>query len=150
MRDVKKAIDGIILINPMIYCLQDNIDKEQEVIINDLVSPAEAVVKRLIELDGRRIDLCNLKVLYGFIERGLGERFALLRSSIFAGEDCGLYAEAALHIDSAGYTAERVLREFGYLFKLIKRRRKKRVSVLRPVVCAGSFHSSDTFGFLNR
>ena len=149
MRDVKKAINGIILINPTIYCLQDKIDKEQEIVINDLVSPAEKIVKRLIELDNRRIDLCNLKVLYGFIERGLGERFALLRSAVFAGEDCNLYGEAALQLEAAGYTAERVLNEFDYLFKLNKRRRKKPHAI--SFVYSNTFHSSASpLGFLNR
>lgn len=151
MRNERKAIDGIVLINPMIYCLQDKIDKEQESVIEDMVSPADRIIKKLIELDNRRIDLCNLKVLYGFIERGLGERFALLRSSVFAGESCSLYSEAMRQIEAAGYTADRVLNDFDYLFKQIKRKRKKRrVLLCKPIVYSGALYSSEALGFLNR
>ncbi|MDE6029250.1 MAG: hypothetical protein K2F90_02885 [Clostridiales bacterium] len=110
--------------------MQDKIEKEQDSVIADSMSPADKVVKKLIELDNRRIDLCNLKVLYGFIERGLGDKFELLRSCAFAGINSDLYQTAEAQIALAGYTAERADREFDYLFKLLKNNgeRKKRIS----------------------
>lgn len=122
-RTEKKAIENIILINPLIYGLQDIIEREQEGVISDTVSPAKKVVEKLIELDNRRIDLCNLKVLYDFIERGLGEKFELLRSCVFGGTDSELFSLALKQIENIGYTAERVDKEFSYLFKRIKRKR---------------------------
>ena len=116
----RRIIRAIILINPLLYGLQENIDKEQESVIHDMATPADKVVKKLIELDNRRIDLCNLKVLYGFIERGLGDKFELLRSCAFAGITCNLYHVAERQIELAGYTAERADKEFSYLFKLLK------------------------------
>ena len=116
----RRIIRAIILINPLLYGLQDKIEKEQETVIADMTSPADKVVKKLIELDNRRIDLCNLKVLYGFIERGLGEKFELLRSCAFSGINCNLYSDAERQIELAGYTAERADKEFSYLFKLLK------------------------------
>ena len=62
----------LISINPILYGLQDAIEKEQERVIADTVSPAHKVVERLVALDNRRIDLCNLKVLYEFIRRETG------------------------------------------------------------------------------
>ncbi|MDE6401836.1 MAG: hypothetical protein K2L54_04395 [Clostridiales bacterium] len=119
----RKVIENIILINPLIYGLAENIEREQERVIADMTSPADKVVKKLYDLDNRRIDLCNLKVLYGFIEDGLGEKFELLRSCVFGGATCGLYSLAARQLERAGYTVERAEKEFEYLFKTIKRRR---------------------------
>lgn len=116
----RRVVRAIILINPLLYGLQDKIEKEQESVIADMTSPADKVVKKLIELDNRRIDLCNLKVLYGFIERGLGEKFELLRSCAFSGINSDLYQTAETQIELAGYTAERADKEFDYLFKLLK------------------------------
>ncbi|MCH5155009.1 MAG: hypothetical protein J1F69_00235 [Clostridiales bacterium] len=116
----RRIIRAIILINPLLFGLQDKIEKEQEAVIADMTSPADKIVKKLIELDNRRIDLCNLKVLYGFIERGLGEKFELLRSCAFSGINCNLYTAAERQIELAGYTAERAEKEFSYLFKLLK------------------------------
>ncbi len=116
----RRVVRAIILINPLLYGLQDKIEKEQEGVIADMTSPADKVVKKLIELDNRRIDLCNLKVLYGFIERGLGEKFELLRACVFSGINCDLYKTAEAQIELAGYTAERADKEFSYLFKLLK------------------------------
>ena len=120
-------IRDIIRINPLLYGLQEKIDREQDCVIEDMTSPAEKVVQKLIELDNRRIDLCNLKVLYAFIERGLGDKFELLRSCAFSGVDCDLYKLAVSQIELAGYTLERAENEFKYLFKLLnnKPRRKK-------------------------
>lgn len=129
MRNRKKIIESIILIYPLLYGLQDKIEREQEIVIADMTSPAERVVERLIALDNRRIDLCNLKVLYGFIERGLGEKFGILRSCVFAGVDCGLYKLAAAQLELCGYDTERCESEFSYLFKLLKKSGKRKKSV---------------------
>lgn len=124
MRNERRVVEGIIRINPLLGALQEKIEREQDKVIADLVSPAEKVVEKLIELDNRRIDLCNLNVLYGFIERGLGERFAVLRACAFAGAPCSLYPLAAKQLLCADYTTERAEKEFDYLFKQLKRRRK--------------------------
>ena len=47
----RKIIENIILINPLIYGLQDNIEKEQECVIADMTSPADKVIKKLYALD---------------------------------------------------------------------------------------------------
>lgn len=125
MSDItRKATEFIILVNPLIYGLQEAIEKEQEELIADRTMPAEKLVEKLIALDNRRIDLCNLNVLYAFIERGLGESFALLRSCAFAGIGSELYELAARQAEAAGYPPERVIAEFAYLFKLVRRRRR--------------------------
>ncbi len=129
MRNERRVIEKILLINPMLYVLQEKIEQEQNELISDIESPAEKVVKRLIELDNKRIDLCNLKVLYGFIERGLGDKFELLRACALSGSNCGLYKLAVKQIELAGYTVERVDSEFDYLFKLLKRRRRVKAVV---------------------
>ena len=129
MRNERRVIEKILLINPMLYVLQEKIEQEQNELIADIASPAEKVVKRLIELDNKRIDLCNLKVLYGFIERGLGDKFELLRACALSGGNCGLYKLAVKQIELAGYTVERVDSEFYYLFKLLKRRRRAKTVV---------------------
>lgn len=120
-RKARRTVENIILIEPLLYGLQDKIEEEQDGLIADDSLPAGRVVEKLIALDNRRIDLCNLKVLYGFIERGLGERFALLRSCVDAGANSRLFADALRQIELAGYTTARADEEFGYLFKLIKR-----------------------------
>lgn len=135
MRSEKRIIESIILIEPLIYGLQDKIEREQKSVIADVVSPAERVVEKLIALDNRRIDLCNLKVLYGFIERGLGEKFGVLRSCVFAGVDCGLYKRAAAQLGSCGYTIARCESEFGYLFKLLKKSGKRKTAALVASDC---------------
>lgn len=126
MRSVRKTIENIILINPMLGALQKAIEREQDGVIADLDAPAEKTVKRLIELDNRRIDLCNLQVLYGFMERGLGERFELLRACASAGLQSALYAVAVRQLAYADYDTERVNREFDYLFKVLPKRKKGR------------------------
>lgn len=122
----RKIIENIILINPLIYGLQDSIEKEQKRVIADMTSPADKVIKKLYALDDRRIDLCNLKVLYGFIEDGLGEKFDLLRSCAACGAACDYYELAARQLARAGYTLQKAEKEFSYLFKLIKRPRAAR------------------------
>ena len=91
-----------------------------------MTSPADKVIKKLYALDDRRIDLCNLKVLYGFIEDGLGEKFDLLRSCAACGAACDYYELAARQLARAGYTLQKAEKEFSYLFKLIKRPRAAR------------------------
>ena len=137
----KKAIRNIILINPMICGLQDIIEREQESVIADMETPAAKIVGKLIALDNRRIDLCNLKVLYGFIERGLGEKFELLRACVFGGFDCGLFELAAKQLELAGYTATRVGEEFEYLFKTLKggKRAKKISGAAADGICGNAF-----------
>lgn len=119
----RKAIEFIILINPLLYELQDVLDDEQERVIADIEAPAKRVAERLIEIDNRRIDLCNLKVLYGFIERGLGEKFGALRTCAACGADSSLYELALRQTELAGYDADRIEREFAYLFKLVRRKK---------------------------
>ncbi|MDE7164518.1 MAG: hypothetical protein K2O04_03750 [Clostridiales bacterium] len=133
-----KIIRSIILIYPLLYGLQDKIEKEQDGVIADMTSPADKVIKKLIELDNRRIDLCNLKVLYGFIERGLGDRFELLRSCAFSGVNSELYKIAVKQIELAGYNVERADKEFSYLFKLLKNTGKRK-RALSGVVSAACF-----------
>lgn len=133
-REKRRAIAAIICIEPYLYGLQDKIEKEQEKVIADIVSPAEKVVKQLIALDNRRIDLCNLKVLYAFIERGLGAEFSLLKTLSETDADSGLYSRAETEMKRVGYDAERAAREFGYLFKVLKRSGKRTVKSAAPVV----------------
>lgn len=120
-----KIIRNIILIHPLLYGLQDKIEREQENVVADMSMPAEKAVSRLIALDDRRIDLCNLKVLYAFIERGLRERMELLRACAVSGTACALYDEALACIALAGYTAARAEKEFAYLFELVKNKRRR-------------------------
>ncbi len=111
----KNIIDCIIAINPMIYALQDKIEKEQEGVIADMTSPAKSVVRRLTELDNRRVDLCNLKVLFAFISLGLGDSLFLLQNSAGSSACDELYGRAA-----------RAREEFSYLFdKMLKGKRKR-------------------------
>ncbi len=128
-RTERRIIENIMLINPILYDLQDAIEKEQERVIADTVSPAHKVVERLVALDNRRIDLCNLKVLYEFIRRETGVEFAVLENAVRLGADSALFERARRAIERAGYDTERAAREFAYLFKLIKRTRRKRVTV---------------------
>ena len=72
-RAERRVIENIVETRPRIYGWQESIEREQERVVADLISPAKAIVKKLIALDNMRVDLCNLKVLYEFIKRGLGE-----------------------------------------------------------------------------
>ena len=93
-RTERRIIENIMLINPILYDLQDAIEKEQERVIADTVSPAHKVVERLVALDNRRIDLCNLKVLYEFIRRETGVEFAVLENAVRLGADSALFERA--------------------------------------------------------
>lgn len=123
LRSERRIIDGILLINPMLEKLQRKIEDEQERVIADMLSPAKKIVEALYALDDRRIDLCNLNVLYSFIEDGLGSSFAVLLSCAKSGADSALYARARSCIERAGYTLERAERDFSYLFKQLDMRR---------------------------
>lgn len=128
MRIADRTIIGnIIAVYPSLYILQDEIEKEQEQLIADLTSPAERVVHALIALDNRRIDLCNLKVLYAFMERELGVSFAVLKEYSERGYDSKLFDRAEKAINAAGYTIDRAKAEFSYLFKRLINRRRRRV-----------------------
>ncbi len=124
-REKRRTIAAVIRIEPYLYGLQDRIEDEQEKAIADMVSPAEKVVSRLIALDNRRIDLCNLKVLYTFIERGLNADFGVFKTLVETDADSGLYDRAEAEMKRVGYDAERAAREFGYLFKNFKRKKKR-------------------------
>lgn len=145
-RTERKVIADIILIEPFIIGLQNKIDKEQSIVIEDMISPAKKTAERLIALDNRRIDLCNLKVLYAQIERGLGAEFTVLKACAYAGADSALYRRAAAEISALGYDTERADNEFGYLFKNLKSRRKK----VKCVVAAAGDYQSRSLGRLNR
>ena len=127
-RAEKRIIDDIIAIYPMIYALQDKIEKEQNGVIADMAATAKSIVKRLIALDNRRVDLCNLKVLYAFIERELGEGLFLLQNSADSTACDGLYERALAAIERAGYTLSRAKDEFTYLFDKLLHGKKKRIA----------------------
>lgn len=127
MNKKRSAVEKIILIYPLLYGLQDAIEREQEKVIADLTSPAERVVEQLIALDNRRIDICNLKVLYGLMERELGAEFGLLVSGAYGVVNSGLTDRAYRQLENAGFTAERIESEFSYLFSSIKKKRKRRI-----------------------
>lgn len=128
-RAERRIIENIILIYPALFSLQDAIEKEQERVIADTVSPAHKIFERLVALDNRRIDLCNLKVLYEFIRRETGADFAVLENAVRLGTDCALFERARRAVERAGYGLDRAARELAYLFRLIKRPRRKRVNV---------------------
>lgn len=128
-RAERRIIENIILIYPALFSLQDAIEKEQERVIADTVSPAHKIFERLVALDNRRIDLCNLKVLYEFIRRETGADFAVLENAVRLGTDCALFERAQRAVERAGYGLDRAARELAYLFRLIKRPRRKRVNV---------------------
>ena len=123
----RRIIENIILIRPILYALADAIEKEQERVIADTVSPAAKVVDSLFALDNRRIDICNLKVLYEFIRRELGMEFGAFECCVQSGTDSALFDRALVAMESAGYDIARAEREFEYLFKLIKRTKRSRV-----------------------
>lgn len=135
-RTERRVIADIILMEPFIIGLQNKIEKEQSAVIEDMASPAKKTVQKLIALDNRRIDLCNLKVLYAHMERALGADFCVLKACAYAGADSALYRRAAAEISALGYDAERADTEFSYLFKNLKSRRKK-------VKCAAAAQGGD-------
>ena len=116
----RSAIDKIIAVRPYLYAWQDEIEKEQAQVIRDLTAPAKKTVETLIALDNRRIDLCNLKVLYAFIERELGAAFTTFVECSRHGLGSPMYDTAVRAIKLAGYDTARVRLEFGYIFKRLK------------------------------
>ena len=140
-RAEEKIIENIIATRPRIYGWQESIEREQERVIADLVSPAKTVIKRLIELDNMRVDLCNLKVLYEFIKRGVGEDVDSIFDEPF-GAPQTVYEKAKKQMELAGYTLERAKDEFDYLFVKLKQKRRARTRG----VSAGA-QSADFSGF---
>ncbi len=128
LRTDRKVIENIIAVYPYIFKWQDEIEKEQEGILGDMISPAKTVVEKLIALDNRRIDLCNLKVLYAFIERALGARFGEFTGCIESGLDSPLFGIALEAILGAGYDLDKARHDFGYLFKRVQYKRRKKIS----------------------
>lgn len=139
-RTARNIINNILAIHPYIYGLQDKLDDEQEHIIGDLCMPALKAAESLIKLNDRRVDLCNLKVLYAFIERELDGDFSVLENVALSGGDSALYDKAKRAVEIAGYTLERVKAEFAYLFKSISSGGKKKKAAAQtsaPTVYAG-------------
>ncbi len=131
----RNVIDKIIAVRPFIYAWQDEIDEEQERVINDLESPAKKTVERLIALDNMRIDICNLKVLYAFIERELGAAFGTLLECSRRRLGGKVYDAAGAAIKLAGYDVDRARREFGYIFKRLRISKSNSAgSILPPLV----------------
>lgn len=131
--DIKRrAVEFIVKINPLLYGLQEKIEEEQRHIINNTAMPAIKAVNALYALDNRRIDLCNLKVLYGFMERELGSEFPKLCSAVYLGDKSDLIDVAEKAIILAGYDCKRVQDEFVYLYPFVKLRiRSVKTGVLR-------------------
>lgn len=119
----RSVIDKIIAVRPFLYAWQDEIDEEQKNVIDDLSMPAKKTVERLIALDNMRIDLCNLKVLYAFIERELGAAFSTLVECSKRGIGGKLYDAAGAAVKLAGYDTDRARKEFGYIFKRLRARK---------------------------
>ncbi len=121
-RAERKIIAAILSVKPYLYSWQDEIEEEQEQVISDLSAPAAKTVEALIALDNKRIDLCNLNVLYGFIERELGAAFSAFSEFAASGVDSPFFDAAKAAIGRAGYDIERARTEFAYLFKRVAKR----------------------------
>lgn len=126
----RRTIEKIIAVNSLIDTLWAEIEDEQDRIIHDHTLPAIKAVGRLIELDNMRVDLCNLNVLYSFIERGLGVNFRRFCDNLPSSET-ELYEIAKLGIEKAGYTLSRAATDFCYLFKRIKRKKKAKLQIVQ-------------------
>ena len=113
--------------------MQDKIDKETERILSDKSMPTKTVIGKLKDIENRRIDLCNLKVLYGIIERGLGEEFSVLKLCAKERLDCTLFPRAEKYIKSVGYDCKRVIKEFKYLFNKLSTPRAKKSAELNNI-----------------
>ena len=120
----KSIIDSIVAVYPFIYGWQDKLESEQERVISDTLSPAKVVIDKLFKIDNMRIDLCNLKVLYEFIIREVGEGITRLFGQAGAAP-CSVYDKAKRGVELAGYTLDRAKSEFEYLFKRVKAQKKK-------------------------
>lgn len=128
-RSERNAIADIIRINPFIYKLQDKINEETERVIDDKSSPTRIIISQLKSIEKRRIDLCNLKVLYGIIERELKEEFSVLKLCAERHADCSLFMRARKSIQSVGYDCKRVSEEFKYLFAMLGRPKRNKPPV---------------------
>lgn len=131
----RKIIGDLIAAESVIYGMQADIDREQERVIADLVSPAETVVKKLIALDNRRIDLCNIKVLNEYIRRETGGDRSRFTRAVPTDDD-SFWDMARAALDKAGYTASRVKKEFSYIFACVKNNRK-RAAILSALTAVG-------------
>lgn len=139
----RSVIDKIIAVRPFLYGWQDEIEKEQGQTIADLSSPAKKTVEALIALDNRRIDLCNLKVLYAYIERELGSAFSSFVECSKRGIASPMYETAANAMKLAGYDTARARLEFGYLFKKIKAKKKTAIAAAVASVFSGATSGAD-------
>lgn len=120
----RKVIANIVRIQPLLYKLSDKLEKEQEALLGDMCMPAKKVVAALVAIDNRRVDLCNLKVLYGFIEREIGSSVELLSAhGALSALGDGLFDRAETAISRCGYNVERARAEFAYLFDKLKSKR---------------------------
>lgn len=128
----REVIDNIIRADDTIDRLQKEIENEQERVLGDLISPALKIAEKLIALDNRRVDICNLRVLNIFIRNGLGDGVSLLDSGIVCRERRALYEKAKRQVEKAGYTLDRARIEFAYIFNKLKARRS--ACVLPPVI----------------
>ncbi|MCH5162481.1 MAG: hypothetical protein J1G38_03210 [Clostridiales bacterium] len=132
----RNVIASIVAVKQRLYAWQDEIEKEQQKVIGDLTAPAKKTVEKLIELDNRRIDLCNLSVLNAFIERELGGAFAAFCECAKMKLSSPMYDVAARAIKRAGYDVGRVRNEFSYLFKRLKSKAEKIVVPSRAELSA--------------
>lgn len=119
----RRIIANIVRIQPLLYKLQDRLEKEQETLLGDMCMPAKKVVAALVDIDNRRVDLCNLKVLYGFIERELGSSVELLSAHGALTVPDSYFERAETAISHCGYGVERARAEFAYLFDKLKSKR---------------------------
>lgn len=140
-RAKRKTIENILLIFPFIYGLQDKIEAEQEVVVHDTSLSAHKAVEKLVALDNRRVDLCNLAVLHAFIKRGLDEKFDMLCRCAADGTDSPLFDAAERCMRRAGYDIERAQSEFAYLFKLIKRKPRSLCAPEMPLSTSSCLYS---------
>lgn len=132
----RKIIGDLIAAESVIYGMQADIDREQERVIADLVSPAETVVKKLIALDNRRIDLCNIKVLNEYIRRETGGDRSRFTRAVPPGDDDSFWDTARAALNKARYTASRVKKEFSYIFACVKNNRR-RAAILSALTAVG-------------
>ena len=72
--------------------------------------------------------------MYAFIERGLGADFGLFKTVCATDGDSVLFTRAETEMKRVGYDAERAAREFGYLFKGLKRGGKRVNATTSPAV----------------
>ncbi len=133
-REDRRIIAGIIALRGKVYEISDGIKKEQERVISDMLMPAKKAAASLIALDNRMVDICNVKVLYAFMERELGKDMSVLIDRIKHGEDSPLFRVAENGIKKAGYSLSRAKTELMYLFENFKLPKKKPETSRLPCV----------------